>query len=130
FHEMFDPACAAAEVELQIGAHDSPAESRPPAHRIIGVGDTQHVLLNEIHDLFVESGLEAVRGMAGNFLAQKDGLLSDRLIKCHRLRDGGGRCLRATHDFDQWNDVRRVEGMPDQATLSSSGSMSSKQLSN
>ena len=48
FHEMFDPACATAKVPLQTGTHYSPPQSRPIAHRIIGLRDTQHALLDEV----------------------------------------------------------------------------------
>jgi hypothetical protein len=100
FHEMLDPACATAEVPLQAGAHDAPAQSRPPAHGIVGVGDTQHALLNEVHDLAVESRLESIPDVAGKLLVQQDRLLSNRRVERHGLLDGRRRGLCAAHDFN------------------------------
>src|SRR5215475_3463396 len=117
FHEVFDPASATTQAPLQAWAHHSPPQSRPITHGIVRVRDTQHPLLNEIHDLFIEGRLESVRDVAGKLLPKMDGLLSDRRIKCHRLLDRFGRCFSPTDDFNQRNDVRRIERMTDQDTL-------------
>src|SRR3954447_1026689 len=117
FKEMLDPARPAGEVKLQIGTHDAPAESRPPTHGIVRVADTQHALLDEIQDLFVESHLEPVRNVAGDFLVEADGLLSDGFVERDRLFDRRGCGLGAAHHLNQRNDVRWIERVADQATL-------------
>ncbi len=117
FHEMLNPAWATAEVPLQTGSHDSPTKSRPIAHGNIRVGDAQHTLLNQIHDLFVERRLESVPNMTGKFLSQVDGLLTNRCIEGQRLLDCVGRCLGSSDYFDQRNKVRRIERMLDEDTL-------------
>src|SRR5262245_55216960 len=98
---MFDPTGAATEVPLQTGTHDAPTKPRPPAHGIIRICDTQHALLDEVHDLPIERRLEPVCGMPGNFLPQMDGPLSDGRIKRHRLLDSVGRSLRSADNFDE-----------------------------
>src|SRR5215813_1499948 len=117
FHEMFNTARAATEVPLQAGAHHSPPQSRPITHGVVRIRDTQHSLLNEIHDLFIEGRLESVCDVAGKLLMKMDGLLSDRRVKFHRLLDRFGRCFSPANDFNQRNDVRRIERMTDQDTL-------------
>src|SRR5258707_2960156 len=63
--EVLDPAGAAGEMELQAGPHDAPAESRPPAHGGVRVGDAQDVLLDEVQDLLEQRHLQAVRASSG-----------------------------------------------------------------
>jgi hypothetical protein len=78
FHEMFDSARASTQMPLQTGPHHSPPQSRPITNGVVRVRDTQHPLLNEIHDLFIKGRLEAVRDVAGKLLSKVDGLLSDQ----------------------------------------------------
>src|SRR6185503_19105188 len=109
--EVLHPTRAASEVELQVGSHDAPAQSRSPAHRSVGVSDAQHVLLEEVENLLVESDLEPVGHMARELLLEQNGLLADLRVELHRPLDGVGRGLGACHNFNQRNDVRRMEGM-------------------
>ena len=114
---MLDPARSTANMPLQARTHHSPTQPRPIAHRIIGLGNTQDTLLNQIQDLAIESRLKPVCNMAGKFLPQVDRLLADRRIKRHRLLDGFGRCFRPTDDFYQRDDVRRIEGVTNDAAF-------------
>ena len=58
-HEMFDPAGAAAQVPLKTRAHHPPTKSWPITHRIVGISDTQHTLLDQVHDLGCTAQFEA-----------------------------------------------------------------------
>src|SRR6266481_417445 len=68
--EVLDPARAAGEMELQAGPHDSPTESRPPAHGGVGVGHAQDVLLDEVQDLLEQRHLEPVRDVSRDLLLE------------------------------------------------------------
>ena len=117
FHEVLDPTRAAAEVPLQTGSHHSPAESRSPAHGIVRIRNAQHALRNEVGDLAVEGRLQAVPDMTIQFLVQSNGLLADRGIEGHCSLDRFRRRFGSANDFHERDDVRRVEGVPDEDTL-------------
>ena len=47
-HEVLDTALAAAEMPQQVGTHDPPAQPGTPRHRIVGVGDVEHALTDQV----------------------------------------------------------------------------------
>src|SRR5215469_8921437 len=98
-HEMFDTARSAANVVLQVRAHDSPPQPWTPAHGIVGLRGTDHALLDEIQNLLVERQLQTVRDVTWDFLAKMNRLLADGCIECHRLFDGLGRSFNAPDHF-------------------------------
>src|SRR5258708_33238708 len=104
-HEMLDPAGAAAQMPLQVLAHYSPANSGAIANGGINVLDTQHILLDQIQDLSIESRLQPVRYVPRKLLFQMNGLLADRCVETHRLLDRFGRCLGAAYHFHQCKAV-------------------------
>src|SRR5258708_28471084 len=114
---MFYPTRTTRKVPLQTGSHHSPPQAGAITHCIVGVADIQHALLNQIHDLFVESDLEPIADVPGKFLVELDRLLSNRSIERHRALNRFGRGLAATDHFNQRNDVWRIERMPDEYTL-------------
>ena len=116
-HEVLDASRPAAEVPLQTRPHDAPSQPGAVAHRVVRVLDAQHVLLNQVHDLAVERGLEAVGDVTGQLLPEVHGLLADRRIELHRPLDGARGRLHAADHFHQRNDVRRIERMSHQAAL-------------
>jgi hypothetical protein len=75
-HEVLDTAFA-TKTEEQVWPHDTPTQSRSPAHRGIRVRDAQHVLLHEGDNLAIESGLKTVRDMADHLFSHVNGSLSD-----------------------------------------------------
>ena len=81
---MFNPAGAAAQVPLKAGSHHSPTKPRPIAHRIVCVGDAQHTLLDQVHDLPVQRSLKPIGDMSGKLLVQQNGFLADGRIECDR----------------------------------------------
>src|ERR1700730_5901397 len=84
FHEMLDSSWATTKMPLQAGTHYAPTQSWSITHRIISITGTQHALLDQIHDLFIESSLETISHMAGKFLVQVNRLLANRRIKRNR----------------------------------------------
>src|SRR5262245_36118890 len=114
---MFDSARTAAEVPLQTRTHYSPAKAWTVTHSIICVANTKDTLLNQRHDLFVEGGLESITNVTGKFLVQLNWLLSDRGVKRNCALNRLWRRPGSTYDFDQGNDVRRVERVTNQDPL-------------
>src|SRR5271154_7447758 len=112
-----DTALAATEVKEQVRSHEAPAQSRSPTHRCIRVRDAEYVLVDQVHDLAIEGRLQTVRDMADHFLLHVNRSLADRGIERHRTLDCLSRCLFATDDFNEGDEVRRIEGMSDHAAL-------------
>src|ERR1700733_8656409 len=110
---MLDAALAAAEVIEEDLPHDAPAKPRSPAQRLVDVRDADDVLGDEVVDLAGQSRLQAIGDMAGDLFAQAYGLLSEPRVEFRRASNDGLRSLRAAHDLDQRNQVRRIEGMAD-----------------
>src|SRR5215469_12700859 len=113
FDEVLDATGATAEVKLQTRPHDAPAKPWPPANRIIGIGHTEHPLLDEIQDFAIKRRLQPVRDVPGHLLAQQNRPLTDRRVEGHCLLNGLGRCLSACDDLNERDDVRRIEGVSD-----------------
>ncbi len=108
-HEMLDSAGPATEMKQKIGPHYSPTQPRSPAHGGVRISDVQYTLLDEIHDLAIQSGLESIRDVADNFFSDMDRLLANRGIKRDRALDGFRCCLCACHNLDQGDHMRRIE---------------------
>src|SRR5215475_1017092 len=115
---MFDSARAATKVPLQTRTHHSPAQAGTVAHGIIGIANTQHAILNEIHNLFIERRLETIANVTRKFLVQLNRLLADGGVERDRLLNRFRRRLRSPDDFDQRNEVWRIERMTYQDPLS------------
>src|SRR5260370_2721839 len=104
-------------MEEQIRPHEAPTQSRPPTHRGICVRNAEAVLLNQVDNLAIESGLKTVRDMADHLFLHVNRSLTDRGIERHRTLDCLSRCLFATDDLNQRNEVWRIEGVSDHAAL-------------
>src|SRR5262245_5737447 len=117
FDEMLDAALAASEMPLKALPHYAPPWAGAVAHRCIGVLDAQHALLNQIEHFAIERGLKAIRHVPGQFFVETNRPLADRCVERHRPQDRVGRRFRAADDFDERNDVRRIERMADEDTL-------------
>src|ERR1700733_16007187 len=112
-----DAALASTEMEEQVRSHKAPTESRSPAHRCIRIRDAEYVLVDQVYDLAIEGRLQTVRDMAAHFLLYVNRSLADRGIERHRALDCLSRCLFATDDLNQRNEVWRIKGMSDHAAL-------------
>src|ERR1700719_3384310 len=112
-----DTALATGEMEEQVRSHETPTQSRSPAHRGIRVRNAEHILLDQVDNLAIESSLKTVRDMADHFFLHVNRSLADRGIERHRTLDCLSRCLFATDDLNQRNEVWRIEGVSDHAAL-------------
>ena len=63
--------------------------------------------------------------MTAHLLADMDGVLADRAIEGERPLDGVGRGPRALHHLDQRDEMRRIEGMAEDAALDAGGAIAS-----
>src|SRR5262249_34957200 len=75
--EMLNSPCAAAQMKQKIGAHHSPTQTRSPAHGDVGISNVQHTLLNEVHDLAIQSSLQTVRDMTHNLFLDVNRLFAN-----------------------------------------------------
>jgi hypothetical protein len=93
-------------------------QRRPdPRTGVVDVGSAQHILGNEVVDLARQCALQAVGDMARHFLVEPYRLLSDRLVERDRALDRLLRGPGPADDLDQRDQVRRIEGVTDDATL-------------
>src|SRR5579883_723236 len=97
--------------------HDRPTQARPISNAGIYIGDGRNALVHEVDCLAPEGRLEAVDEVAAHFLADVDGPLADLAIERHRALDHGGAGSLAADHLDQWDHVRGIEGMADDAAL-------------
>src|SRR5215469_18811118 len=114
---MLDTALATAEKKIKTRPHHSPAQPRSPAHGHIRISYVKNSLLDEVYNLAIESGLNPVRHMANDFFFDMDWFFADRCVEVNRPLDCLWRRLLAGHNFNQRDDVGRIEGMADDATL-------------
>src|SRR6185312_8007004 len=114
---MFDSASAASQVPLQARTHHSPAQAWTITDGIICIANTEHAVLNQKHDLFIEGRLKSIANVTWKFLVQLNRLLSDRGVERYRLLNRFRRRLRSPNDFDQRDHVWRIEWMTNQNPL-------------
>src|SRR5216684_9254753 len=81
FHEMLNSAWTAAEMEQEIWTHQTPTQSRSPAHCNIRIGDIQYTLLDEIDNLTVKRCLKAVGNVSEDLFADMNRFLANRCIE-------------------------------------------------
>src|SRR5580692_5577962 len=117
FEEMLDATFTAAQVIEQHAAHEAPAQARSPAQRGIGIGGADDAFGNQIVNLPTQCGLQTVGDMPRHLLAYSNRPSSNAVVEFRDTLNGllGG--LGATHDFDQGDEMGRIEGMADDAAL-------------
>ena len=79
--EMLDPAWPAPKVVEHNLTHDAPAQTWPPRQCLIDVGDADDIFGDKIIDLSRQRGLQAIGDVAGHFLTEPNGLLSETGIE-------------------------------------------------
>src|SRR4029077_20847940 len=114
---MLHTPLAATEMVEQNLAHDSPSETGPPAERGIDVGDTDDAFTHQMVDLPGQGGLQPVGNMAGHLLVQADSSLPEACIELDGTLDRLLGRLRSADNLDKRDQVRRVEGMGDNAAF-------------
>src|SRR5579859_2289989 len=117
FEKMLDAALTAAQVIEKHAAHEAPAQARSPAQCGVRIGGADHAFGNKIVNLPTQGGLQTIGDMPRHLLSHANCPPSDAVVECGDALNGllGG--LGATHDFDQRDEMGRIEGMADDATL-------------
>src|SRR5258707_4151525 len=115
--ERFEPTRAATEMERAERTVRRPAQADRARHNVIELVDFDDALNDEVAAFPENRPLQAVRDEAWHFLAYDPRHLAERRVErdrvIHRLRAR----LLAGNDFDQWNQMGRVEGMAHQQPL-------------
>src|SRR5260370_26045510 len=96
---MLDAALTAAKVVKEDLPHDAPAEPRPPAERLVDVGDADDIVGDEGIDFPRQRRLQAIGDMTRDFLAGTDGLLSEPRVEFRRSPNSGRRGFGAANDL-------------------------------
>jgi len=112
-----DTAGPATEMVEHHVAHDTPTQALAPAEGRVNIASAHDALGNEVIDLARQRGLQPVGDMARHFLIEAHRPLSDRRVKFRCAPDclfGG---LGSADDFDQRDQVRRIEWMGNDTTL-------------
>ena len=115
--QMFDKvahaAITAGEVEGHVRSHQRPAKAGSVGNRSVDILDTGDAGFEGMDGLAPKGDLQAIDQMARRFAVQPDRPFADGLIEGDGLIDGRVRCLLATDDFDQWDQMRWVERVAD-----------------
>src|SRR6476659_9872731 len=53
-HEVLDTALTAAQMPQQVGTHHTPAQTGTPRQRVVGVGDVEHALADQVEHLPIQ----------------------------------------------------------------------------
>ncbi len=94
-----------------------PAQADRTRHDVVELIDFDDALNDEVAAFPENRPLQAVRDEAGHFLAYDARPLAERRVERDRVIHSLRARLLAGNDFDQWNQMGRVEGMPHQQPL-------------
>jgi len=112
-----EPAWAAAEVKKQIRTHQPPTQTGAELHCRVDVRDARDVLFDQIHDLAVQGGLQAIADVPFHLFLDVNRAASHLCVEregpLYGLRTG----LGAPHDLDERNQVGRSERVPDKGSV-------------
>src|SRR6266403_52444 len=117
FEKMLDAACTAAQVIEKHVAHEAPTQARSPAQGGIHIGGADDAFGDKIVNFSRKGGLQTIGNMSRHLLAYSNRPPSNALIEFRDPLDRFFGGLGATNDFDQWNQVGRIERMADDTTL-------------
>src|ERR1700719_4548709 len=117
FEKMLDAAFTATQVIEEHVAHEAPTQARSPAQRRVDIGGADDAFGNKIINFPTEGGLQTIGDMTRHFLAHQYPAPATALVEFRDPLDRFFGGLGATHDFEQWNQMGRMEGMRDDATL-------------
>src|SRR3982074_2168498 len=110
--ERLETTRPAAEMERAERTVRRPTQADRTRHDVVELIDFDDAFNDEVAAFPEDCALQAVRNEAGHFLAYHPRHLAERGVErdrvIHRLRAG----FLAGNDFDQRNQMRRVEGMP------------------
>src|SRR5580692_13158441 len=114
---MLDAAFTAAQVIEKHAAHEAPTQTRSPAQCGIRIGGADDAFGNKIVNLPTKGGLQTIGDMPRHLLAHPYRPPPNAVVEFRDALNGLFGGLGATHDFDQWHQMGRIERMPDDATL-------------
>src|ERR1700723_2964175 len=117
FEKMLDATFTAAQVIEKHAAHEAPTQPRSPAQCGIRVGGADDAFGNKIVNLPTKGGLQTIGDMPRHLLAHSNRPPANALVEFRGLLDRFFGGLGAANDFDQWNQMGRIERMSDDATL-------------
>src|SRR6266436_3676385 len=117
FEKMLDAACTAAQVVEEHVAHEPPTQAWSPAQCGIRIGGTDDAFGNKIVNFPSKGGLQTIGDVPRHLLTHSNRPPSNGLVEFRDPLNGLFGGLGATHDFDQWNQMGRIERMADYATL-------------
>src|SRR5271154_624595 len=117
FEKMLDATFTAAQVIEKHAAHEAPTQTRSPAQCGIRIGGADNAFGNKIVNLPTKGGLQTIGHMPRHLLTHSNRPPTNGLVEFRDALNGLFGGLGATHDFDQWDEMGRIEGMADDATL-------------
>ncbi|MCY1361119.1 hypothetical protein D9M69_477760 [compost metagenome] len=115
--QVLDAARAAREVQVHERPHHGPAQAGAVRDGGVDVGHARHAFVDEVKRLAPQGSLQPVRDVAFHLALHVDRPLADGRIERHRAGDDLGRGLRTADHFDQRDQVRRIERMPQHHAL-------------
>src|SRR5258708_13872757 len=115
--KVLDGGCTGAQVIEEHVAHERPTQARSPAQRSVDIGGADDAFGNKIVDFPSDGGLQTIGDMPRHLLTHSNCPPSNALVEFRDALNGLFGGLSATNDFDQWNQMGRIEGMSDDATL-------------
>src|ERR1700756_3035214 len=117
--ERFEPTRAATEMERAERTVRRPSKADRTRHDVVEFIDFDDALNDEVAAFPENRPLQAVRDEAGHLLVHDARHLAERRVERDRIAPRLPARLLAGNDFDQWNQMRWVEGMPHQQPLGS-----------
>src|SRR5580692_170180 len=117
FEKMLDAAFTAAQMIEKHAAHEAPTQARSPAQCRVYIGGADDAFGNKIVNLPREGGLQTICDMPRHLLTHSNRPPPDAVVEFGDALNSLFGGLGATHDFDQWDQMRRIEGMANYATL-------------
>src|SRR3981189_1908717 len=121
FQHMRDAAGSAGKMKIEKRTEQSPTQAGPVGNGDIDFAYGRDTLADEVKGFAPQRGLQAVGHVSLGFPAAMDGFLAKGCIKSHGLLNCCSRGRSSADDFDQGNQVRRVEWMADQHALGMAG---------
>src|SRR5882762_138209 len=115
--KVLDAPCTSAQVVEEHVAHEAPTQARSPAQRSVDIGGADDAFGNKIVNFPSKGGLQTIGDMPVHLFAYSNRPPSNALVEFRDALNGLFGGLGATHDFDQWDKMGRIERMADYATL-------------
>ena len=120
-HEVAHARIAACQGVGQEGAHERPAQACAKADRIVDFAGGGHPVVDQVQGLAPQRFEQTVGDKTRHFLAHVQRTHAQGFIHLDRRVYGLGCRVLAADDFNQWQQVNRVEWMADHAAFGVDG---------